>query len=95
MKKHSPAPWKLSRWDDETLTLLGDYNGTQIRIAHIYESKEDDANANLIVVAPDLLAQLDNTITALESVWNMENIPPALIRVTIDEARAVMKKVTG
>lgn len=99
--QHTPAPWNHEATMSSDFTFIRRINDNdgrvlaQVRYAKDAEQEENLANARLIAAAPDLLAQLDNAITALESVWNEEKISSALLRATIDEARAVMKKVTG
>jgi hypothetical protein len=66
MPKHTPTPWKLRRDDDETLTLLGEYQGTTIKIATIYNSNDDECDARLIQSAPDLLNELKRCLMIMD-----------------------------
>ena len=52
--KHTPAPWKKRRDDDETITILGKYSGTTIKIAEVYNTTDDETDADLILTAPEL-----------------------------------------
>lgn len=77
-----------SKREDNQGLIYSEKSGRDIAVSY---NPED---APLIAAAPELLRQLENTITALENVWNKENIPPALLRVTIDEARAAIQNAT-
>ena len=56
MNKHTPGPWKVTRWVDKRVSVD---SGTHT-IATLHDSSnETKANAQLIAAAPDLLAALE------------------------------------
>jgi hypothetical protein len=61
---------------------------------HNGEPSEGMEAAQLFSASPELFKQLDNAVSMMEAVWNNETVPPALLRVTIDEARAALEKAT-
>ena len=66
------------------------YDSKGITIARIPDfAYEWKYNAHLMLIAPKLLQQLDNVV-CLEHLWNYDNVAPALLRNTIDEAQEVL-----
>jgi hypothetical protein len=103
MSKHTPGPWTVecdeqgkdySVWHDPR--VHGDMKrGAVVICADMRGGKEAKANARLIAAAPDLLAEVEATLSWLETL-------PHLSGVTEDERqgfilllRAVIAKATG
>lgn len=60
--KHTPGPWK--KMYSDRVTTASDTDGSK-SIAHCYNDVHDcEANARLIVAAPDLLAALTKIVIA-------------------------------
>ena len=57
--KHTPAPWKAERWNDETVYITGTHNGHGITIGHVFETTDDESNTRLIEQSPRLLEVLE------------------------------------
>jgi hypothetical protein len=57
---HTPGPWETQRVEEDRLVLWGreDALGT-FKIADIYETANNEANARLIAAAPELLEALE------------------------------------
>lgn len=69
--KHTPGPWKLcargdySDFDGDSAVITGAGDSVRIAVVHHAGTAEDQANANLIAAAPELLASLK----AVMSFW--------------------------
>lgn len=91
--KHTPGPWTylndngVKRIDSKQglITLLDNAFGE-----YLHDSVENDANANLIAAAPDLLAALQTILDAWE-----KNRPFSLYKNEIQTGRAAIAKATG
>lgn len=94
MKKHTPAPWTKRRDDDETITILGKYSGTTIKIAEVYNTTDDETDADLILTAPELLTALEIATATLETVVRLD---PANIaaKVCIERNRYTIARAYG
>lgn len=71
MSQHTPGPWHLVQFDDESVSIIIGPSGDD-RICEMHSNtepeSEKDANARLIASAPDLLAALKDERDALQ-VW--------------------------
>lgn len=66
--KHTPGPWKVKPFENEQ----GDFNIDSEYGYHIAETigglgNEEEANANLIAAAPDLLESLQAMVAMMDS----------------------------
>jgi hypothetical protein len=67
--KHTPGPWTISRYDDRPEMIVVK-NGKEVEtmVAYAYEGdvgiEEQRANARLIVHAPEMLALLEESLSA-------------------------------
>lgn len=96
--QHTPGPW---RPNGNTVEIA---NGMALRVATCtpigtgYASKgreESRANARLIAAAPDLLEELKNCISLLESLRGSEANEDGMIDHQISEARAAISKAAA
>lgn len=76
--KHTPGPWAASKVQVGSLTYWvieeRQYNGFQICSTVNAEVTKDEANAQLMAAAPELLEALYEALLALENKgWSYEN----------------------
>jgi hypothetical protein len=105
---HTPGPWRVVRHnaDRPGLGWLLEANPNIIiglvhdsvqeidPYTHIpIRSEQSDANARLIAAAPDLLAELERIVRALEPQEETGLDLPGI--ATLNAARAAIKKATG
>lgn len=81
MSAHTPGPWHAREWDFHAKTSVG-INGGPLGFIHIAECggmghypdispEQEDANAQLIAAAPEMLAALEALLMATE--WSIES----------------------
>ena len=91
--KHTPAPWKVykagthSKYSAHIIPVAGP------AIAHLKEGRNDiqEANANLMAAAPELL----QTLESLVSQYDKEACSIQDYRDLLEKAAAVAKKARG
>jgi hypothetical protein len=81
---HTPGPWETQRVEEDRLVLWGreDALGT-FKIADIYETANNEANARLIAAAPELLEALEMLVGPEGDLYD---------QYAHDKARAAIKK---
>lgn len=68
VSRHTPGPWKLCNrgdytdYEGESAVITGNGDSVRIAVVHHAGTAEDQANANLIAAAPDLLAALNKML---------------------------------
>jgi hypothetical protein len=88
--KHTSGPWRIGRQDDEVV-IVDATSGPAICDVYGDHNGERDANARLIVAAPDLLEALEQLLRAITDVTtSMEDLGYAE-----DQAVAAIKKARG
>ena len=101
--KHTPGPWHPGIGNGEGFIFAGNgrmklnrNGGTTLysvcRPTTGYDTAEDDANAQLIAAAPDLLLQLQIAAKRI-GLANAEGDP--ILSAWIDDARAAIDKAEG
>lgn len=98
VKIYTPAPWIARRWDTDTVSILGEYKGQAIRIAWVFCSDTDEADARLIEAAPALLDALRTVKTELAHLYRngrvKANAPErARIEKYITDAEYLIEKI--
>jgi len=99
--KHTPGPWKYTynkKFDRHVIrhSELVD-RGDSNEIAGIYNSldfKADEANANLIAAAPDLLEACKSALFDISLVINCK-LEPSTMRAVLPKLRNAIKKAEG
>ncbi|MGG4646007.1 hypothetical protein [Pseudomonas aeruginosa] len=89
MSKHTPGPWEIERYSDGLIQIVGNVRAVSDHEEHVTTVVEavtrgDEANAKLIVAAPDLL-------DALVALVECEQTTPELW----EAARAAIAKATA
>ncbi|HGM4307251.1 hypothetical protein [Pseudomonas paraeruginosa] len=89
MSKHTPGPWEIERYSDGLIQIVGNVRAVSEHEDHVTTVVEavtrgDEANAKLIVAAPDLL-------DALVALVECEQTTPELW----EAARAAIAKATA
>ncbi|HEJ1524550.1 TPA: hypothetical protein SLU70_001457 [Pseudomonas aeruginosa] len=89
MSKHTPGPWEIERYSDGLIQIVGNVRAVSDHEEHVTTVVEavtrgDEANAKLIVAAPDLL-------DALVALVECEQTTPELWEL----ARAAIAKATA
>ncbi|OWI73472.1 hypothetical protein [Pseudomonas aeruginosa] len=89
MSKHTPGPWEIERYSEGLIQIVGNIRAVSDHEEHVTTVVEavtrgDEANAKLIVAAPDLL-------DALVALVECEQTTPELW----EAARAAIAKATA
>jgi len=68
MSKHTPGPWDRRYFDDAKVIVVGPKKGqgTKRTLVATLTGPEREANGNLLVAAPDLLAALTTAIEVMK-----------------------------
>lgn len=83
----APGPWKRNRHDD-----VHDANGDLVCNVHGEDLGEQEANARLIAVAPEMLDLLLCALPYVEDALHDEVFKPDVVRNCIKQIRAVIAK---
>jgi hypothetical protein len=98
MSRHTPGPWHVAYKDDNGQVVV---KGEHIEIATCWHhcvgalEKEMYANADLIAAAPDLLKALKSLVEGLDRTWWSSWQTTAHFDPPLEEARALLAKITG
>lgn len=95
MSKHTPGPWKITQESvDPEWHIITAVGGRIMANVHIEPGNHmDEANACLLVAAPDLLAALRDILRILEAVRFTAGLGKKQME-RIEKARAVLAKAT-
>lgn len=90
MSKHTPGPW-INLGNGDIVAQSENYCGGEKDIASVFltSNDEDEANANLIAAAPELLEALKDMLDGHEDACTGYGEGAA------DKARAAIAKATG
>ena len=95
--KHTPGPWTCNI-DAEGLNVFQDdpeHPGNGDHIMCIPRHPESEANARLIAAAPEMLAALTKTVSALVAAIPQTPAEDQWIAEALQTARAAIAKATG
>lgn len=70
---HTPGPWTVYQNDTEGIHIWGGGRGADKETNRVCEWVNSDADARLIMAAPDLLEALKDELTALKT-WQSSNL---------------------
>lgn len=87
--KHTPAPWKKIK----NITSFGVQIGSAGGFVFHYGMPDQEANANLIAAAPELLEACKIIVNAFDSL--SQSSPARNETLHINAARAAIAKATG
>ncbi|MCO2436051.1 hypothetical protein FA346_13140 [Pseudomonas aeruginosa] len=92
MSKHTPGPWEIERYSDGLIQIVGDVrivSDDEENVTTVVEAvaRGDEANARLIVAAPDLLDALQLCIQQITALCSADDVP--------EQARAAIAKATA
>lgn len=94
MSKHTPGPWTIENSRSEVDSKCIVAKGSTIAVA-MFRTHEEQANANLIAVAPDGYALAKEAIQWAKD-RNMEGVPPKSgTGKMLANAAALIAKVEG
>lgn len=90
--KHSPGPWKLVDHDEEYIAITDELQDEGVcKVAGTYKRETMEANARLIVAAPDMLKALEK-LHAMYADFSRVTFDlvetRSLLKSAIDKARA-------
>jgi len=83
--KHTPAPWRVRTLENFGWNIVYYNNGDKFDIKRISKVNEE-ANANLIAAAPELLQEMESLAQALEDTGHE---PPQSFFDAMNKARGI------
>ena len=96
--KHTPGPWFVDQYEDEESRHVITSKPDHLYVAYTIGGlgKEQEANADLIAAAPDLLEALRAFVSPWDgdSVEEIESQSGLATSVRIEQARAAIAKAT-
>ncbi len=100
MRKHTPGPWEIERYSDGLIQIVGNVRAVSEHEDHVTTVVEavtrgDEANAKLIVAAPDLLDALEDAVNRLTSSLILLKCDDDFIKKETAKARAAIAKATA
>ncbi len=99
--KHTPGPWEIERYSDGLIQIVGDVrivSDDEENVTTVVEAvaRGDEANARLIVAAPDLLEALQGMLEVYGGQYSDDCLPKSSSELDlIQQARAAIAKATA